>query len=250
MANSAKGAASGAIAGNTFGPWGTVIGGGLGLAGSIIGGNSAKKAASSSTKWGLISQILQQQWEEKRAKNAHQWEIEDLHKAGLNPILSAGGQGAQTGSIGGINTDTSGISSAGQIMAQGLETAGKMAMDYTIEKQRLDNETATTKANTAKTLAESNIVEKYGGKKAKAEIKKLISDALHNNEDTKTKTMTNTIYDKGLSSAKNIANAMEKAVEITIDNIANPWWAKQTRKKKIKERLERSWETRKKSLGI
>lgn len=28
------------------------------------------------------------------AQNAHQWEVEDLRKAGLNPVLSAGGKGA------------------------------------------------------------------------------------------------------------------------------------------------------------
>lgn len=38
-------------------------------------------------------------WERERAKNAHQWEVEDLENAGLNPILSAGGSGAATGGI-------------------------------------------------------------------------------------------------------------------------------------------------------
>lgn len=37
-------------------------------------------------------------WQEYMAKNAHQFEVEDLIKAGLNPVLSAGGQGAFVGS--------------------------------------------------------------------------------------------------------------------------------------------------------
>lgn len=37
-------------------------------------------------------------WQERMARNAHQYEVEDLIKAGLNPVLSAGGQGAFVGS--------------------------------------------------------------------------------------------------------------------------------------------------------
>lgn len=37
-------------------------------------------------------------WQERMSRNAHQYEVEDLIKAGLNPVLSAGGQGAFVGS--------------------------------------------------------------------------------------------------------------------------------------------------------
>lgn len=37
-------------------------------------------------------------WQERMSRNAHQYEVEDLIKAGLNPVLSAGGQGAYVGS--------------------------------------------------------------------------------------------------------------------------------------------------------
>jgi len=33
-------------------------------------------------------------WQREVAQNAHTWEVSDLRKAGLNPILSAGGKGA------------------------------------------------------------------------------------------------------------------------------------------------------------
>ena len=63
----------------------------LGFAGGLLSSNSTNKANSA-----LSAQSIA--FEREKAQNAHQWEVEDLRKAGLNPILSAGGSGASTGS--------------------------------------------------------------------------------------------------------------------------------------------------------
>ena len=81
MFSKALGAVNGAL--------GSPLGGmAANLAGSLLEGNQAQKAAK-----------VQRDWEETKAKNAHQWEVQDLKAAGLNPILSAGGSGAAMGSI-------------------------------------------------------------------------------------------------------------------------------------------------------
>lgn len=107
---------------------GGAISGAFGLAGSAVSAREARE-----------NQRRQIEWERERATHAHQWEVEDLKAAGLNPILSAGGSGAVTGGISAPQVDTSGISGAGTAFINALNTAA---------------DTAQKKADTAKTGAE------------------------------------------------------------------------------------------------
>lgn len=92
-------------------------------------------------------------WERERATNAHQWEVEDLRKAGLNPILSAtGGSGASTSAITPQMPDFSGVSRAGNALAT--------YFDLQNQANALDIQKATEKqilAETEKTKADSEV---------------------------------------------------------------------------------------------
>lgn len=117
---------------------GTAIGGiaqGIGsAAGSAISARAAKQM-----------QKKQIEWERERAKTAHQWEVEDLKAAGLNPVLSAGGSGAVTGGVSAPMPDTSGIAegissainSAMQIKQTNADTALKKSQAVLNNEQRL-----------------------------------------------------------------------------------------------------------------
>lgn len=72
--------------------WGPVIAAGISAAASYLG---SKKQAD------VTGDVNQQQidWQREAMQNRHQWEVEDLRKAGLNPILSANA-GASTGGAG------------------------------------------------------------------------------------------------------------------------------------------------------
>lgn len=187
--------------------WGSAIGGALGAVGSIFGASSSSSSAKAATE----RQIA---WERERAKNAHQWEIEDLKKAGINPVLTAGGSGATTSGITAAMPDTSGYTSAGQILS---DVGMKMAKEYA-DIKGTDTAADVGESQTAKNLAEAaNEAAKnpYVAEREKAEISNLASKKT--NQDLENQYLKDT-YQSRLT--KQFAETEKEVSEgrISIDN--------------------------------
>ena len=74
---------------------GAVLGG---VASAVVGGLLSKKGSSDQNKANAALQEDAQDFNVTAAKNKHQWEVEDLKSAGLNPVLSANSGASVAGS--------------------------------------------------------------------------------------------------------------------------------------------------------
>lgn len=111
----------------------------------ITGATSAGKQ---SQKYAMDSAILNNKYQKEFAQNAHQWEVEDLKKAGLNPVLSAGGGGASA-SGGGVNSAS--VASAGEdpiSLGIGAWNGVQSALKSSKEQELLEAQAKNTDADT------------------------------------------------------------------------------------------------------
>lgn len=105
---------------------GSIIGGGLSLIGGILGNKSNRDEASNN-----------RDFQERMSREAHQREVEDLRKAGLNPVLSANhGASSPQGSVAPQrDAVTPALQSAVQIAQLKNETALRQAQEQLLKSQ-------------------------------------------------------------------------------------------------------------------
>lgn len=132
------------------------------------GVTSAKLSAEQAEK----NTAAQLAWEHERALNAHQWEIADLEKAGLNKVLTAHGQGANTAPISPPMAD---FSSIGRRSILDL-------INSALQMQRTSNEIMQIQAQADNLKSDSNlkglqaITESYRKGLISAQTAKLLSE--------------------------------------------------------------------------
>ena len=122
-------------------PWGPIIGGVTGLISSAFG----MKKQEDANKRNISEAKANRDWQERMSSTAHQREVEDLKKAGLNPVLSTHG-GASTGSgAQGVVTSTA------KDLSQNLATS-KIGSDISLVKALSKTEKSKQDLNSAKVL--------------------------------------------------------------------------------------------------
>ena len=121
---------------------GSIVGG---LTGGLIGGVADHQSAKHNAGLSRENWIYQQ-------SNAHQLEIEDLRKAGLNPILSA--TGGHMAGMSPVNPGSSGGAYANAI-TQAITSSKQLKMQEKLQSRELD--IAQTNAETAKAKADTDL---------------------------------------------------------------------------------------------
>lgn len=121
--------------------WGAAIGGiAQGIAG-IFGAKTGQQMTGEQHDWSVQDARDQRAWMEKMSNSAHEREVADLRRAGLNPILSAGGGGAQAGAAPLPDLGSGDGPDLGKVVSSALETA--MTESQTKVSEKLAEQYAT-----------------------------------------------------------------------------------------------------------
>lgn len=165
------------------------IGGALSAIGSIAGAAIGSSSAKATNRANSLEAQRSRDFTKEQLQNQHQWEVEDLKKAGLNPVLSANHSGPGVGS-----SAQAQMINPGDSMARGVEAA---ATAMTLK--RMNAETKNIQQDTKRKKAETQL------QKAQLPGVKGISK-----KDSSFGEFMDRIWSGANSSAKNLGNTIRK----------------------------------------
>lgn len=158
---------------------GSLISGGLSSLGSIYSNTKQQQLANKQMKF-----------QKEMSSTAHQREVADLRKAGLNPILSAGGQGASAPS-GAMANITNPLEGAGESMKSILQSKQLKQQDQSIQA-----DIQAKKIQNAKTSQEIKMM--------REELKAMKQESVMRSKVANTKSTIADMADKTAGSAKQV----------------------------------------------
>lgn len=165
--------------------WGALISGGLSLAGSLGSAWMQSQGQQAANETNLAIAAANRAFQEESYRHRYQWQVEDLRKAGLNPILAArqGAGPALPGSVipvqnvyGGIDLGVGDAVNSG-VSAFKAETERKKT---DVEVEKIGQEVGKVVAEIANIRAATNLSVQQR-ENAEAELKRIFADTVIKN---------------------------------------------------------------------
>lgn len=97
------------------------------------------ETADKNNAWNAEQAKIDRDWQKMMSDTAHQREVKDLQAAGLNPVLSAGGNGASTPSGAQAQADTSNTRLLAEVAMTSIEAMAQTASGFARASKKADN---------------------------------------------------------------------------------------------------------------